>query len=293
MRSYRTLRGSVKGGIGEYTVQWSPSEGLRNPAALVTKLDTSSPGNFTFALSVTDETGATSSDDVTINIAERRVPPTREERVRKQPDDPGQKRWDGRYMQLVMMLGQTHNGTSTNEVMVFDRKARQSSYYATGDEFDGGKLVYVHQTGGLVHRKDGYYVYPIGTQLDQDLKLEEAEMYFELQAAAERHRDLLAREGEAKAAADAAKAETDADQADAAPGAGTEKTPETGEVGSAPETPEKKEAVTPPGTSGEAAHEPNARRTAPGSAKQGLKGAGAKPQRPDVKRPRPIGRKPR
>ncbi len=290
------LRGKMKGGIGEYTVQWSPSDGLQNPTAMVTKLDTSAAGEFIYTLSVTDETGATSSDDVTITIDEPRKQVVRDKKPRENPADLGPKRWkDGRYMQFVMMLGRTHNGNSTNEMMVFDRKARQSSYFAPGDEFDGGKLVCVHQTGGLVHRKDGYYVYPIGAQLDQDLKLEDAAMYFELREAAERHRDGLAGEREAKAAPDAAKAESGADQAAAAPDAGEEKkaeAPERVEAGSAPEAAQEKDAVTPPETSGEGARTPSAKRTAPRSGKK-PRGLEAMPRRPNRQRPNGVGRKPK
>jgi len=283
------LRGSVKGGIGEYSVQWSPSHGVQNPTALVTKVETSEPGEFTYTLTVTDETGATSSDDVTITIAEEKQAVVRPTDIRKQPVDAGEKRWpDGRYMQLVMMLGRTYRGTDANELMVFDRKTKQTSYFAPGDEFDGGKLVFVHQTGGLVHRKDGYYVYPIGVQLDQDLKLADAEMYLELHEAAERHRASTPQEDKTKADAEAAQPEAGADPDAAAPDAVKDKTSEAGEAGTAPESPGQQGDETTPETSGEPAPVAKGPGTAPRSAQPGLK-----PRRPDVKRPRSVGRKPK
>jgi len=283
------LRGSVKGGIGEYTIQWSPSTGVQNPTNPITKVDTSQPGEFVYTLTVTDETGATSSDDVTITIAEDRTPVTQRIEPQRPPPDPRDKRWqDGRYMQLVMMLGRTYNGQVANELMVFDRKAKQTSYFAPGDDFDGGKLIFVHQTGGLVHRKDGYYVYPIGVQLDQDLKLEDAEMFFELQAAAVRDRASVAQEDQAKVAAEGATPEAGADHDALVPDAGKDKAPEAGEAKGATEAVEQQSKVTTPVPSGEAEQGPDVPGTTPGSAQSRKKWS-----RPDVRRPKPIGRKPR
>ena len=38
----------------------------------------------------------------------------------------------------------------------------------------------MHQTGGLVRRKNQYFVYPIGAQLDQDVALAVADEFPEL-----------------------------------------------------------------------------------------------------------------
>ena len=63
---------------------------------------------------------------------------------------------------------------------------------SVGDEFDGGELVFVHQTGGLVHRTDGQYaIYPIGDTLDRDVNIEGADAFPELREAVERHRLIL------------------------------------------------------------------------------------------------------
>jgi len=224
------LRGSVRGGIGEYTIQWSPTEGLSDPTDLNTKVDTSKPGEFHYTLTVADEAGATSSDDVTVTIAEAPTPVARANpRPQRTPKDLGPKRWpDGRYMQLVMVLGSTYNGERKNEVMVYDRKTRESQYYAVGDEFDGGELVSVHPTGGLVRRANEYYVYPVGTQLDQDLKLEDAEMFYELETAAEAHRAKLAAEKKQAEAAEKEQAKDDSE--DKAKDAPTAASPNTGDT---------------------------------------------------------------
>lgn len=195
------FRGSATGGIGEYTFQWSPSDGLQTPTKRVTRVDTSEPGEQVYTLTVTDETGATHSDTVTLKIAEPRKPRPavvdRKPAPRKGPPEPN--RWrDRRFMQVVMSLGQTYHGERRDELMIYERKNKQTSYYAAGDEFDGGELVYVHQTGGLVRRNNEYYVYPIGAPLDKELKLEKAEGFPELLRAAEFHKQQLEAEAAIK-----------------------------------------------------------------------------------------------
>ena len=76
----------------------------------------------------------------------------------------------------------------TDELMIYQKRLKEANYYEPGDEFDGGELVFVHQTGGLVRRSNEYFIYPIGAKLDQDLSVEEAVEYPELQRAAERFR---------------------------------------------------------------------------------------------------------
>lgn len=195
------LRGSATGGIGDYTFQWSPSEAFDNPTRPASKVDTSEFGEFEYTLTVTDEGGNSDSDTVLVKIVEpyqaiaKTSPPPPAPRGPKEPD-----RWgDRRFMQLVMSLGNTYNGERRDELMVFERKSKQTSYYAAGDEFDGGKLVYVHQTGGLVRRQDAYFVYPIGLTLDDDLLLDKAGDFPELIRAAEYHRKLTDAEKESKA----------------------------------------------------------------------------------------------
>ncbi len=195
------LRGSATGGVGEYVYQWSPSEGLDNPERQATKVDTSKPGEFEYTLTVTDEAGERHSDTVIVKIAEPRkvatkpkAPPPSAPKVPKGPQ-----RWaERRFMQIVMSLGRTYRGERRDELMIFERKNKQTSYYSAGDEFDGGELVYVHQTGGLVRRKDGYFVYPIGAPLDKDLSLEKADAFPELRRAADVDRELLEKASAAK-----------------------------------------------------------------------------------------------
>jgi len=193
------LRGKVSGGIGEYSMRWSPSDRLDKPGALTARMDTSEPGAYEYALTVTDESGATAEDTVTVTVNEPPEPRehTTVDRTPRREPEPKDRRWrDRRYRHVVMVLGRSVGDERTDEAMVYDRRAKAHSYYKAGDEFDGGTLVYVHQTGLLVRRDDAYFVYPLGELLDKDIKLEEAERYPEIQRAAERHQAWLLEQGE-------------------------------------------------------------------------------------------------
>ncbi len=181
------LRGSVRGGDGQYTFQWSPADALKSPTSPNTDVDTSKAFDRTYTLTVSDGAGKTASDTVQVAVtAQRSRKPPPVQKVTKAPD----RRWPNRkYMQIVMVLGWTGREERTDELMVYNKKSKETSYFAVGDEFDGGELVFVHQTGGLVHRKDGEYaIYPIGANLNQEMPVNRAGDFPELQEAAERLR---------------------------------------------------------------------------------------------------------
>lgn len=203
------LRASVKGGDGQYTYEWSPKDGLKNVNGPNVEVDTTTPFKRSYTLTVTDGMGMSASDVVQVTVKERRKKtPTQPRKNVVKPRDP---RWPHRrQMQVVMVLGWTGPNEQIHELMVYNKKLRETSYYAVGDEFDGGELVFVHQTGGLVHRTDGQYaIYPIGDTLDRDVSIEGADAFPELREAVERHRRMLK---------DAA--------SEAQPGAGTDETGE-------------------------------------------------------------------
>jgi len=204
------LRGKASGGIGEYTILWTPSEGIAKPSSLTTSVDTSEPGEYQYTLTVTDESGATAEDTIKLTINE--LPAPRETTARGTPRTPEQNprqrdhRWrDDKYQHVVMVLGRTYGDERLDEAMVYDRRSQTNNYYKAGDDFDGGKLIYVHQTGLLVLRDGEYYVYPLGNVLDEDIKLEDADFYPELVAAAKRYKASVAAEGETGAADDGTK----------------------------------------------------------------------------------------
>ncbi len=185
------IRASVKGGDKDYTYEWSPMDGLKNVKGPNVEVDTTTPFERSYTLTVTDGLGVSASDVVQVTVNERRKKTTtRRDKNTAKPRDP---RWPNRrQMQVVMALGWTGPAERINELMVYNKKLRETSYYAVGDEFDGGELVFVHQTGGLVHRTDGQYaIYPIGDTLDRDVKIEGANAFPELREAVERHRRML------------------------------------------------------------------------------------------------------
>lgn len=186
------IRASVKGGDGQYTYEWSPKDGLKNVKGRNVEVDTTTPFERSYTLTVTDGMGMSASDTVQVTVKERRKKKTAA-KPDKKPAKPRDPRWkDRRQMQVVMTLGWTGPNEQINELMVYHRKSKETSYYAVGDEFDGGELVFVHQTGGLVHRTDGQYaIYPIGDTLDRDVTIEEADAFPELREAVERHRRML------------------------------------------------------------------------------------------------------
>lgn len=213
------LRGKISGGIGEYTILWTPSEGIAKPSSLTTSIDTSQPGEYDYTLTVTDESGARAEDTMKLTINELPIPaettargttPRTTGRSPRHQDN----RWrDGKYQHVVMVLGRTYGDERLDEAMVYDRRSQTNNYFKAGDDFDGGKLIYVHQTGLLVLREGEYYVYPLGDVLDQDIKLEDADFYPDLVAAAKRYKASEASEGETDAADDGTKERTEESQA--------------------------------------------------------------------------------
>jgi hypothetical protein len=88
-----------------------------------------------------------------------------------------------------MALLRTLGAERLDEFMVYNRQSKETKYYKTGDDFDGGELVFVHQRGGVVRRSEDYFVYPIGATLDQQVEARVADEYPELKSAAEKLRE--------------------------------------------------------------------------------------------------------
>lgn len=200
------LVGTATGGDGEYTIEWSPPDRLSDPNRLKTRIDVSKPFTETYTLSVTDGSGKTVTDTVAVAIIEPPPPtvPTIVDRHVPPPPPPGPpkpKRWkDRKYMQLRMALLRTLGTDRLDEVMVYNNRNRKAEYYAEGDAFDGGQLVFVHPTGGVVRRSEDYFIYPIGGWLDKDLGLTDSTVeaeYPELRRAA--LADQATRDAEAEA----------------------------------------------------------------------------------------------
>ena len=187
------LRGSATGGEPPYTFQWS-GEAITDPSGPSVVVNTKgfTPGDHPYNMTVTDAAGASATGTVRVTI---KAPlPQRAPVVQTLPPPPPvpDPRWPGRQlMEVVMMVGRSDVAETIDELMIHNKADGLLRYLKAGDEFDGGRLLYVHQTGGLVRRKDllhpneeKCYVYPIGAPLDQDLAVDVAGEFPELQAAA-------------------------------------------------------------------------------------------------------------
>jgi len=188
-----TLEGGAGGGDGEYTVRWSPPDGLSDPTSLRPTVDTSTAFTKAYTLSVTDGSGGVETATTMVTVREPRPveAPVVQNPAPPPPPPPGPKRWpEGKNMHITMALLRTLGAERLDEFMVYNNKSRQTNYYKVGDEFDGGELVFVHQRGGVVRRNEDYYVYPIGANLDQHVEAKVADDYPELKSAADKIREI-------------------------------------------------------------------------------------------------------
>lgn len=187
------LTGGASGGDGEYKCEWFPTDHIAEPTVCNTTIDTSEAFEETYTLTVTDGSGeaATGTVQVVISAGRRQKPPPEDKPTLQTAAD---KRWkDRKYMQLCMMLGHRVGDDRSRELMVFNNRSKQNEYYEVGDEFNGGELVFVHPRGGVVRRNDEYFLYPIGTWLDQEVGASDAAAgdYPDLKSVADRHREAV------------------------------------------------------------------------------------------------------
>ncbi len=168
-----TLPGSASGGSGGYTFQWEPADLLRDATIAKPRIvDTSSPGRQEFTLTVTDGAGATATATVMVTVHRKPFEGFR----------------DRDSMRLCMVTRTGLGSKRRDESTVYNSKSKETTYYKVGDEFDGGRLVFVHQSGLLVRRQNDYFVYPLGARLDQDTAVEQAVDFPVLTEAANRIR---------------------------------------------------------------------------------------------------------
>lgn len=197
-----SLRGTASGGDRRYTCTWTPSDRLSDPNSCTPTLDTTIPTKppQIYTLLVRDGSGESATDTVRVTITERRRPKRvkltekttkPKPRLKPKPVDPQWK--DGRYIQVRMALRQSAGGNRTDELMVYNNKKKKSLYYAVGDDFDGGKLVYVHPHGGIVRRKGDFFLYPLGEWVDREFlaSAKEADAYPDLRYVADQVRAVM------------------------------------------------------------------------------------------------------
>ncbi len=192
------LNCKVTGGDGQYTYQWSPGEGLSDATSPTPKVDTAEPFTQMYTLTVNDDSENREQDSVTVTVTEKPGPKEEPEVAEVEPEaepSPRVKRWkDRKNMQLCMTLMRSEGDSRLQEVMIYDRKSKETKYYPVQAEFDGGTLVRVHPRGGIVRRDDGgvpaYFVYPVGAKLNEDIRAEDAGDYPVLQSLAFGVRDV-------------------------------------------------------------------------------------------------------
>ena len=229
------LDASARGGDRQYKYLWDCEE-VEDRTSPKAQLDTSTPGTFTCTVTVTDGTGATAEATASVTIREKQQR-TAEKPTRREPKEPpGPKREkDGKHMQLTMVWSRQDGTSRVSEMMVYNSKSKETRYYEAGEDFDGGKLVFVHQTGALVRRQDGYFVYPIGAKLDEDIGVDDAVDYARLQDVARRIREAEQSQpqaktepGEASASGPAATPKPEAPSKTRTTGTGRKRTGSTG-----------------------------------------------------------------
>lgn len=185
MGQRKTPTPTISGGEKPYKFSWSPTEKLSDPTDPRPMIDSSVPFDqaITYTLTIIDAEGVTGSDSLTVMV-EDRDPENKPDPT--PPTPPRNTRWpDGRTRTIVMTLMNWTEDERTEELMVYDQRRKSTEYFRPGSEFDGGELVFVHQTGGLVRRDREYYVYPIGNTANEDLTIDKAAEYPELRKAYE------------------------------------------------------------------------------------------------------------
>ncbi len=182
------LHATASGGDGNYTFAWMPTDGLSEPTTARTSIDTSAIRTQTYTVTVTDTVKDRQpvTATVAVSIREPKPAPTKESPPPPPPEKVADRDHESRNKQIVMTLLRSAGTTRTNELMVTNSRTKETTYHKVTEDFDGGKLVYVHQTGGIVHRMGQYFVYPLGAGLDNHMEYQQAAEYPELKAAAER-----------------------------------------------------------------------------------------------------------
>ncbi len=191
-----TLDVTVEGGVGPYQYLWKPSEGLGAPTMRSPALDSSKVGRVAYNVTVTDARGNTGNSSISVTVADPPPPPDPTPPPKQEPRPVAVVKGrevskNGRTQTLTMVLLRESEADHRDEIMVNDARSKANSYYATGDQFEGGELIFVHQSGGVVNWKEEYYVYPLGQQIDQFVSAKDAFDYPVLQRAAGRHMDLM------------------------------------------------------------------------------------------------------
>lgn len=176
----KSLMPRVSGGVKPFKYEWYPSEGLSDPNNPKPKIISSVPFEREYTLTVIASDGKSAKDTVMVIVQPRDGSKLKTPR----PTNNRKRRWDDRRnKKVVMTLLNWAGNERVSELMVINKRKKTTEYFGVGSDFDGGELVYVHQTGGLVRRNKEYFIYPIGNTADKELPIEKAGEYPELKLA--------------------------------------------------------------------------------------------------------------
>ena len=174
----------ASGGDSNFTYEIEPREHVKKIEGPSVLFDTATPFEQLYTITVRD--GAESqpaTDQLRVDVRPPQIvekpppPPPPPPPVERGPQrDP-----QGRTKQVVMALIRSDPLSRRGELMVENSATQERTYHAVGDDFDGGTLKYVHPRGGIVHRNNEYFVYPIGGKLVEDVRAEEAVTFPQLQ----------------------------------------------------------------------------------------------------------------
>ena len=102
---------------------------------------------------------------------------------------------DAKYKRVAMALRY-----GVDELMVVNTRSKTQEYVTTGEQVDGGELIYVHPYGGIVRKESGDYFYEVGAMFSEAVPVAIADGFPGIQAISKRLRDVPLRGASASAA---------------------------------------------------------------------------------------------
>jgi len=92
---------------------------------------------------------------------------------------------DANYKRVAMALRY-----GVDELMVVNTRSKTQEYVTTGEQIDGGELIYVHLSGGIVRKESGDYFYEVGALFSEAVPVAIADDFPGIQAISKCLRDV-------------------------------------------------------------------------------------------------------
>ncbi|MHC4063545.1 MAG: hypothetical protein ACYSUI_03445 [Planctomycetota bacterium] len=136
------------------------------------------------------------------------VPPEDPPRPEEPPEGPEPPPVDtgdpnARYKTVAMAAKTIGDNCDLGELLVVNTRHKTRQYITTGQQIDGGELIYVHPYGGIVRKENGDYFYEVGSLLSEAIPVAIADDYPAIQAMSKRLRNLVLQHKPAPPAQDA------------------------------------------------------------------------------------------